>query len=159
MKSCMKLSRERWTKVWISEQQLHCLVQSVYKLTLSIDVVHWLGPLRVRQVLGVSAVLLSWSIGWCRMSFFLWFFVGLFSTMILVLCTSSLSFIGCTVRGLGALDKNEIYHIIVSVTCVLAIGLPLSRTDTKRDGSCPSVSDGVDPPTFYTLCKRFSVFF
>ena len=29
----------------------------------------------------------------------------------------------------------------------LAIGLPLSRTDTKRDGSCPSV-DGVDPPTF-----------
>ena len=41
----------------------------------------------------------------------------------------------------------------------LAIGLPLSRTDTKRDGSCPSVSDGVDPPTFYTLCKRFSVFF
>ena len=41
----------------------------------------------------------------------------------------------------------------------LAIGLPLSRTDTKSDGSCPSVSDGVDPPTFYTLCKRFSVFF
>ena len=40
----------------------------------------------------------------------------------------------------------------------LAIGLPLSRTDTKRDGSCPSVSDVVDPPTFYTLCKRFSVF-
>ena len=37
----------------------------------------------------------------------------------------------------------------------LAIGLPLSRTDTKRDGSCPSVSDGVDPPTFYTLCKHF----
>ena len=97
-------------------------------------------------------------IGWCSMSFFVWFFVGLFSTMILVLCTSSLSFIGCTVRGLGALDKKEIYHIIVSVTCVLAIGLPLSRTDTKRDGSCPSVSDGVDPPTFYTLCKRFSVF-
>ena len=41
----------------------------------------------------------------------------------------------------------------------LAIGLSLSRTDTKRDGSCPSVSDGVDPPTFYILCKRFSVFF
>ena len=40
----------------------------------------------------------------------------------------------------------------------LAIGLPLSRTDTKRDGSCPSVSDGVDPPTFYTFCKRFCVF-
>ena len=41
----------------------------------------------------------------------------------------------------------------------LAIGLPLSRTDTKRDGSCPSVSNGVDPPTFYTLCKLFNVFF
>ena len=41
----------------------------------------------------------------------------------------------------------------------LAIGLPLSQTDTKRDGLCPSVSDGVDPPTFYTLCKRLSVFF
>ena len=41
----------------------------------------------------------------------------------------------------------------------LAIGLPLSRTDTKRDGSCPSVSNGVDPPTFYTLCKHFNVFF
>ena len=41
----------------------------------------------------------------------------------------------------------------------LAIGLPLSRTDTKRDGSCPSVSNGVDPPTFNTLCKLFNVFF
>ena len=41
----------------------------------------------------------------------------------------------------------------------LAIGLPLSRTDTKRDGSCPSVSNGVDPQTFYTLCKHFNVFF
>ena len=41
----------------------------------------------------------------------------------------------------------------------LAIGLPLSRTDTKRDGSCPSVSDGVDPPKFYTLYKHLSVFF
>ena len=41
----------------------------------------------------------------------------------------------------------------------LAIGLPLSRTDKKRDGSCPSVSNEVDPPTFYTLCKLFNVFF
>ena len=41
----------------------------------------------------------------------------------------------------------------------LAIGLPLSRTDTKRDGSCPSVSNAVDPPTFYTLCEHFNVFF
>jgi len=41
----------------------------------------------------------------------------------------------------------------------LAIGLPLNRTDTKRDGSCPSVSDGVDPPKFYTLYKHLSVFF
>ena len=47
------------------------------------------------------------------------FFVGLFSTMILVLCTSSLNFIGCTVWGLGALDKKEIYHIFVSVIRVL----------------------------------------
>ena len=105
--------------MWISEQQLHCLVQSVYKLTLSIDVVHWLGPLSVRQVLGVSAVLLSWPIGWCSMSFFVWFFVGLFSTMILVLCTSSLNFIGCGVWGLGALYKKEIYHIFVNVIRVL----------------------------------------
>ena len=119
MKSCGKLHRERWRKVWISEQQLHCLVQSVYKLTLSIDVVHWLGPLSVRQVLGVSAVLLSWPIGWCSMSFFVWFFVDLFSTMILVLCTSCLNFIGCRVWGLGALDKKEIYHIFVNVIRVL----------------------------------------
>ena len=40
----------------------------------------------------------------------------------------------------------------------LSIGLPLSRTDTKRDRSCPSVSDVVDLPTFYSLCKRFSIF-
>ena len=45
------------------------------------------------------------------------------------------------------------------LTKSLAIGLPLSRTDTNRDGSCPSVSNGVDPPTFYTLCKHLSVFF
>ena len=49
-------------------------------------------------------------------------------------------------------------HLSVFLLKSLAIGLPLSRTDTKRDGSCPSVSDGVDPPTFYTLFKHFNVF-
>ena len=41
----------------------------------------------------------------------------------------------------------------------LAIGLPLSRTEKKRDGSWPSVCDGVDPQTFYTLFKHLNLFF
>lgn len=39
IKSFLKLDWERW-KVEISEQYLHCLVQSVYKLTFYIVVVH-----------------------------------------------------------------------------------------------------------------------
>ena len=34
----------------------------------------------------------------------------------------------------------------------LAIGLPASRVGARKDGSCPSVSDRLDPPTFPTLC-------
>ena len=40
-----------------------------------------------------------------------------------------------------------------------AIELPLSRTDTKRDGSCPSVSNGVDPPTFSPSVNTAEYFF
>ena len=35
----------------------------------------------------------------------------------------------------------------------LAIGLPASRVGIRKDGSCPSVSDGLHPPTFPTLYK------
>ena len=61
-------------------------------------------------------------------------------------------------------DRNEVYEVVVRFKCAevlksLAIGLPLSRTNKKRDGLCPSVSNGVDPPTFYTLCKHFNEFF
>ena len=35
----------------------------------------------------------------------------------------------------------------------LAIGLPASRVGVYKDGSCPSVSDRLDPPTFPTLCE------
>ena len=35
----------------------------------------------------------------------------------------------------------------------LAIGLPASRVGVRKDGSCQSVSDRLDPPTFPTLCK------
>ena len=35
----------------------------------------------------------------------------------------------------------------------LAIGLPASRVGIRKDGSCPSLSDGLHPPTFPTLYK------
>lgn len=40
----------------------------------------------------------------------------------------------------------------------LKIGVPVSRTETKRNRSCASMSDEVDPLTFYTLCKLLCVF-
>ena len=56
--------------------------------------------------------------------------------------------------------KNEVDTRFVRLFCEsLEIGLPVSQVDTRTDGSCPSVSDGVDPPTFYTLCKYHGVFF
>ena len=39
----------------------------------------------------------------------------------------------------------------------LAIGLPASRVGFRKDGSCPSVSDRLDPPTFPTLCKDITL--
>ena len=39
----------------------------------------------------------------------------------------------------------------------LAIGLPASRVGVRKDGSCPSVSDRLDPPTFPTLCKDITL--
>ena len=41
----------------------------------------------------------------------------------------------------------------------LTIGLSVSQIDNRTDGSCPSVSDGVDPQTFYTLCNHRGIFF
>ena len=54
----------------------------------------------------------------------LWYSFKFFSLswkrhMLLVLCTSFQNFIGCTVWGLGALDKKEIYQNFVGVICVL----------------------------------------
>ena len=39
----------------------------------------------------------------------------------------------------------------------LAIGLPASRVGVRKDGSCPSVSDRLDPPTFPTLSKDITL--
>ena len=39
----------------------------------------------------------------------------------------------------------------------LAIGLLAGRVGIRKDGSCPSVSDRLDPPTFPTLCKDITV--
>ena len=39
----------------------------------------------------------------------------------------------------------------------LAIGLPASRVGVHKDGSCPSVSDRLDPPTFPTLSKDITL--
>ena len=39
----------------------------------------------------------------------------------------------------------------------LAIALLASRVGVHKDGSCPSVSDRLDPPTFPTLCKDITL--
>ena len=39
----------------------------------------------------------------------------------------------------------------------LAIRLPASRVGVRKDGSCPAVSDRLDPPTFPTLCKDITL--
>ena len=39
----------------------------------------------------------------------------------------------------------------------LAIGLPASRVGIRKDGSCPSVSDRLNPPTFPTLSKDITL--
>ena len=39
----------------------------------------------------------------------------------------------------------------------IAIGLPASRVGIRKDGSCPSVFDRLDPPTFPTLCKDITL--
>ena len=39
----------------------------------------------------------------------------------------------------------------------LAIGLPASRVGFRKDRSCPSISDRLDPPTFPTLCKDITL--
>ena len=39
----------------------------------------------------------------------------------------------------------------------LAIGLPASQVGIRKDGSCPSVSDRLDPSAFPTLCKDITL--
>ena len=39
----------------------------------------------------------------------------------------------------------------------LAIGLPASRVGVRKGGSCPSVCDRLDPPTFPTLYKGITL--
>ena len=39
----------------------------------------------------------------------------------------------------------------------LDIGLPASRFGVRKDGSCPSVCDQLDPPTFPTLYKGITL--
>ena len=58
----------------------------------------------------------------------------------------------------GSICQHFIPSVNISVYFSLVIRLPLSRTDTKRDESCPSLSDAVALPTFYTLCKQLSLF-
>ena len=116
----LKLDRERW-KVWTSEQYLQCLVQSVCvfhsgcPLTGSIfeylPSVRWMGGFW------------AWPIGRMKHVSCLGSFLGLWSTMILALCTPRILLMVVQALGIGTLDKKEFYQIFVILTCVLWLSL------------------------------------
>ena len=90
--------------------------------------------------------------------------------LLLAVSETLLFFVQCIIKQLLLDSAFVISRIIKVLVMVISLSFRLRlitfswiliilNDDTKRDGSCPSVSDGVDPPTFYTLCKHLSVFF
>ena len=63
--------------------------------------------------------------------------------------------IGHNRRRIGSIRVRSTRSADFSMS--LAIGLPASRVGVRKDGSCPSVSDRLDPPTFRTLSKDITL--
>ena len=62
--------------------------------------------------------------------------------------------IGHNRRRIGSIRVTLVMRLF---SMSLAIGLPASRVGVRKDGSCQSVSDRLDPPTFPTLCKDITL--
>ena len=62
--------------------------------------------------------------------------------------------IGHNRRRIGSIRVTLVMRLFFKS---LAIGLPASRVGVCKDGSCPSVSDRLDQPTFASLCKDITL--
>ena len=63
-----------------------------------------------------------------------------------------------SIRRLFLPSANTLLYYCVCFSRSLAVRLPASRLGVDKDGSCPSVSDRLDPSIFLILCKDITLF-